>query len=168
MKEGYHTTAIMLDKKKAFDLIPHEFILQKLQYYGIQGKELLWFKNDYLTNRKQCVVINGTTSRYHPVKSGVPQGSVLNSNTNLVRLQRLQNKYIRLIFGVNRYHSVSFYRDDLKWQQIEERIKYQCCVLVYKILNGQAPNYLNRLLCVRPVLYHTRYALNSPLFVQQN
>ena len=49
----------------------------------------------------------------------------INSNTNLVKLQRLQNKYIRLIFGVNRYHSVSFYRGDLKWQLIEERIKYQ-------------------------------------------
>ena len=60
----------------------------------------------------------------------------INSNTNLVRLQRLQNKYIRLIFGVNRYHSVSFYRNDLKWQLIEERIRYQCCILVYKILGG--------------------------------
>ena len=38
MHEGYHTTAIMLDLKKAFDLIPHELILQKLKYYGVRGK----------------------------------------------------------------------------------------------------------------------------------
>ena len=36
----------------------------------------MWFKN-YLTKRKQCVVINGTTIGYLPVKSGVPQGSIL-------------------------------------------------------------------------------------------
>ena len=44
MKEGYHTTAIMLDLKKAFDLIPHELILHKFStteskvknYYGLR------------------------------------------------------------------------------------------------------------------------------------
>jgi len=89
------------------------------------------------------------------------------SNSNLLKLQRLQNKYIRLIYGVNRYTSVSSFQSDLNWQPIEARIKFQCCVLVYKILNGQSPTYLNRLLRIRPVLYQTRYALNSPLFVPQ-
>ena len=46
-------------------------------------------------------------------------------------------------------------------------IKFQCRVLVYKILNGPAPAYINRLFTTRPVLYHTRYTLNSPLFVSE-
>ena len=36
-----------------------------------------------------------------------------------------------------------------------------------KILDNNVPSYLNRLLIKRPVLYYTRYALTSPLFIPQ-
>ena len=49
----------------------------KLQYYGVRGLALEWFKS-YLSNRKQFVLINDTHSNNIDLcEYGVPQGSVL-------------------------------------------------------------------------------------------
>ena len=61
---------------KAFDTVPHKRLLIKLRYYGIVPPLLGWIE-DYLTNRKQRVVINDTSSQWGNVTSGIPQGSVL-------------------------------------------------------------------------------------------
>ena len=42
---------------------------------GISGSLLRWF-SDYLCDRKQFVVVEGSNSSYLDVTSGVPQGSV--------------------------------------------------------------------------------------------
>ena len=51
-------------------------LLFKLKQHGIDGVLLDWVA-DYLTNRKQCVILNSTASDYKDVQAGVPQGSVL-------------------------------------------------------------------------------------------
>ena len=66
----------LFDLVKAFDKVPHRFLLQKLSDSGICGQFLSWVCS-YLTNRYQCVVVHGSTSQLVPVLSGVPQGSVL-------------------------------------------------------------------------------------------
>ena len=328
MNSGNITGAIFLDLRKAFDVISHTRLLQKLSLYGISNFELEWFKS-YITDRLHCVSIEGTLSNYLNVKSGVPQGSTLGplsfsifindivnlvfdessklslyaddtaifctdknihdvqlklqshfdtitkwlqcndlflnsektkvmlfgsnrkmkdkkllilykndtlevvnefkylgvvldgslnwtghvdqvvkkisqaigcirrvkyyltkeimidlfyslilphidfsctvwgscAQTNIMRIQRLQNKYARMVLDMDLFTSTSFLLSTLNWQSVKQRIQYQQSVVVYKILNEQAPRYLNTLLQRRTVNYTTRYATRSPLFV---
>ena len=67
---------LFVDFSKAFDLVDHKIILQKLAEYNFHDSSLAWFTS-YLSDRKQIVKVNGCTSEECPIKSGVPQGSIL-------------------------------------------------------------------------------------------
>ena len=56
--------------------MPHSLILLKLERLGVRDIELQWFR-DYLTGRKQSVVLNGSVSPQRTLLVGVPQGSLL-------------------------------------------------------------------------------------------
>ena len=59
---------IYFDFTKAFDCVNHDLILKKLKHrFGVDGLLLQFIKN-YLQNRKQHVVINGTISNTLPVQ----------------------------------------------------------------------------------------------------
>ncbi|KAF2348361.1 Reverse transcriptase domain [Trinorchestia longiramus] len=67
---------VYLDFQKAFDEVPHERLMAKVEAHGIRGNYSRWIRN-WLTGRTQRVVIHDETSDSTFVTSVVPQGSVL-------------------------------------------------------------------------------------------
>ena len=58
---GQMIGVILVDFKKAFDLVGHQILLSKLEIYGIRDEALQWFKT-YLTQRRQQVYVNNSKS----------------------------------------------------------------------------------------------------------
>ena len=94
------------DLSKAFDKVPHNFLLQKLENSGISGSLLSWYKS-YLSDRRQRVVLHGVCSDWLPVTSGVPQGSILGPLLFLVYCNDVQD-YIQA------ESSLALFADDSK------------------------------------------------------
>ena len=67
---------IYLDFKKAFDSVPHERLMLKLEGYGITGNISNWIRS-FLAGRTQRVKIGDQFSETSKVTSGIPQGSIL-------------------------------------------------------------------------------------------
>ena len=61
---------IYLDMAKAFDRMPHQKLRYKPRYYGFRDPLLSWVA-DYLTNRRHCVIIDGSSSCWKPVTLGL-------------------------------------------------------------------------------------------------
>ena len=66
----------MVDLRKAFDVVNHEILLKKLEFYGFRGVPLEWFRS-YLSNRQSFVQFGKVKSSMNTVNIGVPQGSIL-------------------------------------------------------------------------------------------
>ena len=94
--------SVYLDMSKAFDKVWHEGLIFKLKQNGVEGNLSKLFSN-YLSNRKQRVLINGTASDWGPIEAGVPQGSVLGPLLFLVYINDLEK-------GIK--SSVKFFADD--------------------------------------------------------
>ena len=67
---------VMIDFRKAFDLVEHTLLLKKLKYYKISEETISWFSS-YLLGRKQKVFVNNVLSESENIICGVPQGSIL-------------------------------------------------------------------------------------------
>ena len=67
---------VMVDFKKAFDLVDHNLLINKLKHYRLSDETIKWFSS-YLIGRKQKVSTSNILSQEERIISGVPQGSIL-------------------------------------------------------------------------------------------
>ena len=76
--EGSHNvgTVVLTDFSKAFDLVDHTILVDKIIRLGVRGSIVPWIC-DFLHDRQQCVRFNDTLSDYVPLHGGVPQGTKL-------------------------------------------------------------------------------------------
>ena len=69
-------TVVLTDFSKAFDLINHNLLIEKMIDLGVRRAIVPWVC-DFLDNRQQCVKYNNTLSDYVSISGGVPQGTKL-------------------------------------------------------------------------------------------
>ena len=74
--EGKYFGMTQLDLSKAFDLVNHTILIQKLKLYRCNVESMQWFTS-YLESRSQNVCMQKSLSKSINIISGVPQGSIL-------------------------------------------------------------------------------------------
>ena len=105
MNDGNIVGCVFVDFRKAFNLVDHIFLFQKLKHYKINKLSLSWFES-YLSHRTQQVNINTNQSKTGSVLYGVPQGSILGTLLFLIFINDLP------LFIGNSIRSVDLYADD--------------------------------------------------------
>jgi hypothetical protein len=104
-EKGYAIDVLYIDISKAFDSIIHNKLISRLKHIGIDGLILKWIAN-WLIGRKQLVKVNDSLSSPCPVRSGVPQGSVLGPFLFILYMSSLDS-HLKLC-------SLKYYADDCK------------------------------------------------------
>ena len=86
---GSPVDVMYLDFQKAFDKVPHQRLILKLKSHGMGNSIINWIEQ-WLTDRRQRVVVDGEVWSWKSVLSGVSQGSVLGHIIFLVYLNVLE------------------------------------------------------------------------------
>ena len=127
--EGHEVDVLYLDFRKAFDVVPKERLLAKMNSIGVRGKVLGWVR-EWLTGRTQNVVLNGKVSEVGEVSSGVVQGSTLGPTLFLIYINDISSAVESGESALDLTNSIlSIFADDTKWGRCvntaEDREKFQ-------------------------------------------
>jgi len=102
---------VFLDNSRAFDSVPHKFLLHKLHKLGVRGHDLHFFAA-YLSGRRfRLVTLNGIDECWNKVEAGVPQGGVLSpllyavfiddchNHSSMANSRAFVNRYGQLLYA---------------------------------------------------------------------
>lgn len=128
-----------LDLAKAFDTVDHKILLDKLYNYGIRGKAYNLITS-YLSNRLHRVKVNGKTSKFKTVNTGVPQGTILGPLLFLI--------YINDMLSELQDGDIISYADDTaiiatgkNWSEVETKMnRYLQIIAIWLALNKLSLN----------------------------
>ena len=96
---------LLIDFSKAFDLVDHNILMQKISGLGTPEFLKSWLYS-FLCGRQQRVKIGGTTSKWVSINAGVPQGTLLGPSTFLLHINDLKTDC----------HSVKYVDDTTVWE----------------------------------------------------
>ena len=126
---GEKIVSAFLDLMKAFDIIDHNTLLNRMRNNGVTGIELKWF-NSYLKERYQYVSCGGEESSKRSISHGVPQGSILGPT--------LFNIHVNDICKVCRNTNVFLYADDTELHATSSEIN-----IAERLVNEDLTNIAN-------------------------
>lgn len=90
VNNGKICAGIFVDLMKAFDMVDHDILFNRMYNAGIRGVSLEWFRS-YLSGRSQITKIDNCFSREGHIALGIPQGSVLSGPLFLMYINELCN-----------------------------------------------------------------------------
>ena len=68
------------------------------------------------------------------------------TNANLTRLVKLQKQAARMILKADFMTLSDQFFEELNWLPFPKRVQYHTCLMVYKSIAGQAPDYISSML----------------------
>ena len=130
INDGNIVATIMIDFRKAFDLVDHSLLIKKLGVYKC-SEHFIKFMDSYLCQRTQVVSIDGTLSRICDIKFGVPQGSVLGPLLFLIFINDLPLVLSEIV------HSIDLYADDTTIWDMQSDLETLQSNLQYSLIKLQ-------------------------------
>ena len=71
-------------------------------------------------------------------------------NSQIVKLQRVQNAAARLVLSLNKYSHISPALYQLHWLPVQHRVHFKILILTFKAIHGLAPKYIIELINIKP------------------